>query len=182
MSFYSQFGKSFETPQVATAYRMVLIMEFYVDGGCRGNGQPDAIGAAAAVRQYRDGGELHRTCQLESYYHKATNQRAEILAIILALEWAMEFYENSNTSPRIDVTIHSDSKYAVNCMNQWIAKWSRNRWTTSVGGSVANQDLLQEAIEAEDRVLDVGNVVYKWVPRHKVNGADKKCNAELDKM
>ena len=161
---------------------MALIIEFYVDGGCRGNGRPGAIGVAAAVRRYRNGREKCRTRQLDTYDYNATSQRAEILAIILALEWAMEAYENSNTSPRIDVTIHSDSKYAVNCMNQWIAKWLDNEWTTSVGGSVANQDILQEAIEAENRVLSVGNVVYEWVPRAEVHGADEICKEELDNM
>ena len=161
---------------------MVLIMEFFVDGACRGNGQPGAIGAAAAVRRYRDGSESYRTRKLETYYCNATNQRAEILAIILALEWAMDDYENLNNSPRIDVTIHSDSKYAVNCMNQWLARWSHNGWTTSVGGSVANRDILQDAIDAENRVLDVGNVEYKWVPRSEVHEADEKCNDVLDDM
>jgi ribonuclease HI len=162
---------------------MVLIMEFFVDGACRGNGQPGAIGAAAAVRRYRDGREFYRTRELDtSYYNNATNQRAEISAIILALEWAMDDYENLNNSPRIHVTIHSDSKYAVNCMNQWIARWSNNGWTTSSGGSVANQDILLEAIEAENRVLDVGNVVYKWVPRNEVHEADEKCNEVLNNM
>ena len=157
-------------------------MEFFVDGACRGNGQPGAIGAAAAVRRYRDGSVSHRTRQLNTYNYNATNQRAEILAIILALDWAMEDYENLNNSPSISVTIHSDSKYAVNCMNQWLTRWSNNGWTTSVGGSVANQDILQEAIEAENRVLDVGNVVYKWVPRAQVHDADEKCNDVLDDM
>ena len=155
-------------------------MEFYVDGGCRGNGRPDAIGAAVAVRRYRNGNEKYRTGQLETSDYNATSQRAEILAIILALEWAMEGYENSNNSPRIAVTIHSDSKYAVNCMNKWLAKWSNNRWTTAAGGSVANQDILQEAIDAEERVLDVGSVIYKWVPRHQVHEADILCKEKLN--
>ena len=161
---------------------MVLVMEFFVDGACRGNGQPGAIGAAAAVRRYRDGSVSHRTCQLETNYHNATNQRAEILAIILALEWAMDFYETLDNSPQVDVTIHSDSKYAVNCMNQWLSRWSNNGWTTSVGGSVANQDILQDAINAENRVLDVGSVAYKWVPRAEVHEADERCNKVLDDM
>ena len=161
---------------------MVLIMKFYVDGACRGNGQPGAIGAAAAARRYNDGSVSYRTRQLDDDDYNATSQRAEILAIILALEWAMDDYENLNNSPYLDVTIHSDSKYAVNCMNQWLARWSHNGWTTSVGGSVANRDILQDAIDAENRVLAVGNVAYKWVPRSEVHEADKLCNEELDNM
>ena len=160
---------------------MVLIMEFYVDGGCRGNGRPNAVGAATVVRQYRYR-EKSRTRQLDTYEYNATSQRAEIFAIILALEWAMEAYQRSNTSPRISVTIHSDSKYAVNCMNQWLDKWSNNGWINSAGGSVANQDILLLAIQAENRVLDVGKVVYKWVPRDEVHDADEKCREFLDDL
>ena len=67
-------------------------------------------------------------------------------------------------------------------MNQWLATWLNNGWTTSVRDSVANQDLLQNAIQAQNRVLDVGNVVYEWVPRNEVSDADEKCNEELDTM
>ena len=161
---------------------MVLIMEFYVDGACRGNGRQDAIGAAAAVRRYRNGDESYRTRQLQTHYHDATNQRAELLAIILALEWAIDDYESTDNSPRISVTIHSDSKYAVNCMTQWLEKWSNNGWTNSAGNSVANRDILEDAIRAENRVSDVGGVVYKWVPRGKVHEADDLCNDVLDDM
>ena len=61
-------------------------MNFYVDGACRGNGQPGAIGAAAAKRPYRDSSVSYRTRQLNTDNYRAANQRAEILAIILALE------------------------------------------------------------------------------------------------
>ncbi|KAI3328833.1 hypothetical protein F4824DRAFT_506163 [Ustulina deusta] len=56
-------------------------MEFYVDGGCRGNGQPGVIGAAANSKWKSQ--HLPR-------YPTPTNQRAEITAIIIALEWTLE--------------------------------------------------------------------------------------------
>ena len=87
-----------------------------------------------------------------------------------------------DNSTSIEVTIHSDSKYAVSCMNEWIDKWSNNGWTTSVGGPVANQDMLQDAIKAQYRVSSVSNVIYKWVPRNEVSDADEKCNEVLNNM
>jgi ribonuclease HI len=161
---------------------MVLIMKFFVDGACRGNGQPGAIGAAAAARRYNDGRLSYRTRQLNADDKSPTNQRAEILAIILALEWAMDDYENSNNSPRIEVTIHSDSQYAVNCMNERIPKWLKNGWTTAAGGPVANQDILRDAITAQNRVKSVGDVKYIRVQRKKVHDADRKCNEVLNDM
>lgn len=57
-----------------------------------------------------------------AYYEDPTNQRADITAMIIALAWALEKYEELDTSPRLDVTIYSDSKYAIGCMNDWIYK------------------------------------------------------------
>jgi ribonuclease HI len=67
---------------------MVYVMEIYIDGGCRGNGQPGAIGAAAAVFKHRYG---HKAwTRVLPRYPPPTNQRAEITAIIMALQQALE--------------------------------------------------------------------------------------------
>ena len=169
----------------ANSYRMPpLIMKFYVDGACGRNGQPGAIGAAAAARRYRSGRELYRTRQLNDDDYNPTSQRAEILAIILALEWAMDLYEETDNSPRIEVTIRSDSRYAVMCMNKWIFKWLGNGWITSAGRPVANQDMLKDANRARNRVLSVGKVSLRFikVPRNQVIKADAKCKEVLNNM
>ena len=62
---------------------MGYTMVFYVDGGCRNNGYSNAIGAAAAVQMLRGGG--HRSWYRQ-IYDNPTNQRAEITAIIIALQ------------------------------------------------------------------------------------------------
>jgi ribonuclease HI len=93
---------------------MVYIMEFYVDGGCRGNGQPGSIAAAAACLMLRNNMYQTRKVSLPSY-PTPTNQRAEIQAIILALRWALEKYRELDSCPTLDVRIHSDSRYAIGC-------------------------------------------------------------------
>jgi ribonuclease HI len=104
---------------------MVYIMEIYVDGGCRGNGRPDSIGAAAAMFKLRHGRYKGWT-KLLPRYPPPTNQRAEITAIILALEQAIEKCACMISDPWVDITIYSDSKYAIGCMTEWIYKWVRN--------------------------------------------------------
>nr|KMM71100.1 hypothetical protein CPAG_07407 [Coccidioides posadasii RMSCC 3488] len=159
---------------------MVYRMEIYVDGGCRYNGYSNAIAAAAAVLQYRWGNNYkYRTCQVSG---EATNQRAEITAIILGLQMALDRYEELDTSPSIDVTIYSDSRYAIGCMTEWIYKWSNNGWTNSRGEEVANRDLIQEASDLDDDVQDLGSVTYRWIPREDNDLADKHCNEKLDDM
>jgi ribonuclease HI len=160
---------------------MVYIMEIYVDGGCRGNGRPGSIGAAAAVMKKKFGKIEYWTRSLP-IYPTPTNQRAEITAIILALEAALEKLEQLDTNPYLDVTIYSDSKYAVECMNNWIYKWTKNGWINAAGNEVANRDLIENASELDDRLKEEGDVEYVWIPREQNHLADMYCNEELDKQ
>lgn len=162
---------------------MVYRMDFKVDGGCRGNGQPDAIGAAACCLE-TDSGNQHRskTCWLNADYAVPTSQRAEITAIILALEWALERYDELDGHPRLEVNIRSDSRYAVDCMTSWVYTWVRNGWTNSRGFKVANRDLIERASGLDDRVDALGSVNYIWIPRSENADADALCQRELDEQ
>ncbi|RDW83635.1 RNase H [Aspergillus mulundensis] len=159
---------------------MVYTMKIYTDGGCRNNGYTNAKGAAAAVFKTR-----HRTL---SYTRKLpstespspTSQRAEITAIIIALEEALRRYRNLASDPYLSVTIYSDSRYAVNCMSEWIYKWSNNGWKNSMGNPVANQDLLRRASSLDDDLRDEGDVEYIWIPRSENFRADELCQEILD--
>ena len=158
---------------------MVYIMEIYVDGGCRGNGKPDSIGAAAAVFRRKWG---KRNCWTRAMprWPTPTNQRAEITAIILALEQALEEYANLDGNPWLDVKIYSDSKYAIGCMTDWVYKWRANGWRNAAGNEVANRDLIEEASDLDDRLKEEGDVKYIWIPREDNDEADRICNDALD--
>lgn len=163
--------------------KMVYLMEFNVDGGCRRNGQPDAIGAAACCLQIHYGKRYTwKTCRLDEFPTAPTSQRAEITAIILALEWALERYDGLGGSPRLAVTIRSDSRYAVECMTNWVYNWVRNGWTNSRGFEVANRDLIERASDLDDRVAELGSVDYIWIPRSENGSADALCQQELDEQ
>jgi ribonuclease HI len=125
--------------------KMGYTLEFKVDGGCRDNGKPGAIGAAAAVRLGKNGEHLGTWTSELPRHPLPTNQRAEITAIIIALEQALETHNRLNRQPLLEVIIMSDSKYAIGCMNEWIYKWSTNGWINSAGAEVANRDLIMDA-------------------------------------
>ncbi|KAI0423694.1 ribonuclease H-like domain-containing protein [Xylaria sp. FL1042] len=161
---------------------MVYVMEFYVDGGCRGNGRPWAVGAAACVLKTRSGSSISQTLRLPRDEDIPTNQRAEITAIIMALEWALEKYEELNSYPRLVLRIHSDSRYAIGCMDNWIYKWARNGWQNAAGYEVANRDLIEKASDLDDKVKELGSVDYIWVPRSENEEADELCNDMLDEL
>ena len=42
--------------------------------------------------------------------------------------------------------IHSDSKYAIQSVNEWSSNWAKNGWKNSKGETVANKDLIQETV------------------------------------
>jgi ribonuclease HI len=156
-------------------------MDINVDGGCRGNGKPDAIGAAAAVHVKKWGRSDPRTKHLPRY-PTPTNQRAEITAIIMALNFALERVQEMDLSTSLDLRIYSDSKYAVGCMNEWIYKWTKNGWRTSENNEVVNRDLIQKASHLDDQVKEHGRVSYIWIERAANQIADQCCNEALNEQ
>ncbi|KAI4180689.1 MAG: hypothetical protein L6R41_007073 [Letrouitia leprolyta] len=154
-------------------------MRMSVDGACRRNGYQGAIAAAAVIIHHRRGGYQTWTRRLPEY-PQPTNQAAELTAIILALERAMDFYNQSDKSPYMRVTIITDSKYAYGCMKEWCNKWVNNGWVNSAGREVANRDLIQEALDLQAEIEQDGNVEYEWVPRAQNEEADRAVNDALD--
>lgn len=155
---------------------MVNFQEIYVDGGCRGNGYPGAVGAAAACFMDRWGGHTDYTRKLSRDRYEPTSQRAEILAVILALEIARDKYRG------VDVEIFMDSQYAHGCMTDWIYNWRENGWRNKAGNPIANQDLICKATDLSDILRREVAVEYTWIPRGENTIADRACNRALDSM
>lgn len=100
----------------------------------------------------------------------------------MALELALEKYEELDGTPYLDVEIFSDSKYAAGCMTDWIYKWSENGWINARREPVVNQDLIREASKLDDDVAREGRVTYTWIPRERNRLADEECNKCLDEQ
>jgi ribonuclease HI len=106
------------------------IKAIYTDG----SGNLDICGYAAVVR-FADG----RTLDLGGYEPNSTNHRAELLALIVALEYLRD-------CPQLTlVPIFSDSQYAVDGLNEhWVTKWQQRNWLNSKGKPVINRDLWEQ--------------------------------------
>jgi ribonuclease HI len=103
------------------------IRSIYTDG----SGNLGLCGYAAVV-QFEDGSSI----DLGGCEAKSTNHRAELLGLIVALE-----YLSDNPQPT-PVPIFSDSQYAVDGLNEhWVATWQLNNWFNTKGKPVVNQDL-----------------------------------------
>lgn len=161
---------------------MVYIIKIHVDGGCRANGQPGSIGAAAAAFKDASGRFHGETTEDLPSYTAPTNQRAEITSVILGLRMALKRYDQLHSDPWLDVTIYSDSAFAVNCMEEWVYKWIKNGWMNCKGNEVANRDLIEEAVVLNDRLKEKGDVRYVWIPREENQYVDKLCNDLMNTM
>ncbi|OBT73319.1 hypothetical protein VF21_08400 [Pseudogymnoascus sp. 05NY08] len=147
----------------------------YVVGGCREHKTSGTYGAAAVVLKSVNTGEV-----IVSYGNfiprkpDPTSQRAELTAIIRGLEEAVHRHLTLQyPAPYINVKIHTNSVYAVDCMTMWIEHWSRNRWIDHAGYPVMDYKLLKEAHELHSYLRVFGDVEYYWVPWEYNQEADE---------
>ncbi|KKZ64589.1 ribonuclease HI [[Emmonsia] crescens] len=129
-------------------------LKIYTDGSSLRNG---TMGAKAGVGVYFGPGD-ERNVSEPLKGSRQTNQRAELTAIIRALDIA----------PRHrDVTIFTDSKYAINCVTVWFVNWQRNKWMTAQDKPVENKDLIQSILlKIEERTLLNVKTLFEWVRGH----------------
>lgn len=125
----------------------------YTDGASRGNPGPGGFGAllmyGKSVKEIAQG------------YRKTTNNRMELMAVIVALE--------SLTRKNLPVTIFTDSQYVVNSVEKkWLDGWLRNNFK----GGKKNQDLWRRyAAVAKDF-----QVRFHWVKGHADNPYNNRCD------
>lgn len=106
------------------------IRSIYTDG----SGNLGLCGYAAVV-YFEDGSSIERGgCE-----SKSTNHRAELLGLIIALEYLRD-------NPQLSqIPIFSDSQYAVDGLNEhWVANWQQHNWFNSKGKPVGNRDLWEQ--------------------------------------
>lgn len=134
----------------------------FVDGACLNNGTAIARAGWGVVLLNAAGETLEIAGPLVDGPHP-TNQRAELTATIEALK-ALK------TPAQVD--LHTDSKYVVNGLTDWLAKWKTNGWKTSSKKSVENIDLWQEL----DTLLGQHSVTAHWVKGHSGHAENERAD------
>ncbi|KAJ3294335.1 hypothetical protein HK104_003680 [Borealophlyctis nickersoniae] len=126
-------------------------LEVYTDGSCQGNG---LYGARAGIGVFYGPGDP-RNLSERVPGSKQTNNRAELLAVIRAIETAPPYHT---------LTIYSDSTYMRKGITEWMDKWKKKNWKSSTGKEVLNEDLWKNLDSRRSEYRGV--VVFKYVPAH----------------
>ena len=119
----------------------------FCDGACSGNGTRAAYGGWAWAfwpGVARGEPSHYGACKLKTvangFVVAATNQRAELTALLEALRFAA-------AQPALKVTIYTDSMYAINCTSKWGPGWKRKGWSRDSGEPLQNLDLIKPLVE-----------------------------------
>lgn len=134
----------------------------YTDGSARSN--PEGPGGYGTILQYVDQkGELHER-EYAAGFKKTTNNRMELMAVIVGLE--------ALTKP-CSVQVVSDSKYVTDAFNQhWIDNWQLKGWKTSAKKPVLNIDLWKRLLNA----MQPHQVTFTWVRGHVGHPENERCD------
>lgn len=140
-------------------------VEIYTDGACRGNPGPGGWGVLLIAGERRK--------ELYGGEPDTTNNRMELRAAIEAL--------NALNGER-QVTLHTDSKYVMDGINNWMPGWKKRGWTTAAKKPVKNQDLWRDL----DRAASRHDIRWNWVRGHTGNAgnerADELANKGIDEL
>ena len=137
----------------------------YTDGACKGNPGPGGWGALLSYNgssKTLKGGEL-----------ATTNNRMELMAAISALESLRE---------PCAVMLHTDSKYVMSGLTEWLPNWKARGWRTADKKAVKNQDLWQRL----DAAVQRHQIEWRWVKGHAGDpgneAADRLANEAVEQI
>lgn len=124
----------------------------YTDGAAKGNPGPGGYGVVLM-----SGGH---TKELSQGYVKTTNNRMELLSVIVGLE--------TLKGTGHDVFVFSDSKYVVDAINQkWLFGWVKKNFKGK-----KNVDLWKRFLQ----IYPKHKVRFEWVKGHDGNQYNERCD------
>jgi len=124
----------------------------YTDGSALGNPGPGGYGIVLQAGKHRK--------ELSQGFELTTNNRMELLAVIVALE--------SLNGTGSAVTIYSDSKYVVDAVEQkWVFRWEKKGFKKK-----KNPDLWKRFL----KIYPKHTVKFQWVKGHAGLPGNERCD------
>ncbi|MCF7826779.1 MAG: ribonuclease HI [Candidatus Marinimicrobia bacterium] len=128
----------------------------HTDGGASPN---PGVGAYGVVLQ-----KGSRRKELSAGYQFTTNNRMEMMAVIVALQ---------SLNKSSDVVLYTDSKYIVDSITKrWVYGWKKRGWKKSDGNRPENVDLWEVIIP----LLEEHQVEFHWVKGHAGHAENERCD------
>jgi ribonuclease HI len=129
-----------------------LKVRIYTDGSAKGNPGPGGYGIVLKFDQMQK--------ELSQGYRLTTNNRMELLALIVALE-------NMKTN-KYPIEVYSDSRYVIDAITKgWVFGW-RNKGFKGK----KNADLWLRYLELHPQF----NVSFHWVKGHNGHPENERCD------
>jgi ribonuclease HI len=126
-------------------------VDLFTDGAAKGNPGPGGYGTILRSGSHEK--------ELSGGFYHTTNNRMELMAVIVGLEALKSSCE---------VRVVSDSKYVVDAFNlRWIDGWKRRGWA-----KVKNPDLWKRLLKA----MEPHKVRYEWVRGHNDHPENERCD------
>lgn len=130
-------------------------IHLYTDGSALGNPGPGGYGVILewVGKSYKK--------ELSQGYRYTTNNRMELLAVIVGLEQIR--------ISEAEVVVYSDSKYVVDAVaKKWVFGWEQKQFKDK-----KNADLWQRFL----RIYPKNQVKFQWVKGHNGNVFNERCDA-----
>ncbi|XBC39946.1 MAG: ribonuclease HI [Buchnera aphidicola (Chaetogeoica yunlongensis)] len=134
---------------------MLELIKIFSDGSCLKNPGP---GGYSCIIQYNTHEETY-----SSGFYLTTNNRMELMGIIIALESLKKCFE---------IIICTDSQYVNHGISYWIKNWKNKGWKTSKNTIVKNIDLWMRL----EKLLIQHTVTWNWIKSHSGNIQNEKCD------
>lgn len=125
----------------------------YTDGAARGNPGPGGYGAILKWGNHEK--------ELSGGYRLTTNNRMELMAVIVAVE--------ALTKTNLNITIYSDSQYVVRAVKEG---WLKNWIATDFKGGKKNKDLWKKYYQLSLK----HSIQFVWVKGHADNAYNNRCD------
>lgn len=129
-----------------------MLITIYTDGSAKGNPGNGGYGIVLKSGNHRK--------ELKQGFRLTTNNRMELLAVIIALE--------NIKKERSKIIIYSDSKYVVDAVEKgWVFQWEKKKFNNK-----KNPDLWMRFL----RVYKKQTVSLVWVKGHADNKENERCD------
>lgn len=129
------------------------MIQIYTDGAAQGNPGPGGYGVILRFNEHEK--------ELSEGFRLTTNNRMELLAVIVALE--------SIKKTGIPVSVFSDSKYVIEAIEKgWLWSWQKKNFKDK-----ANADLWLRYIPLHHKLKPR----FHWIRGHAGHAENERCDA-----